>query len=592
MNQKRIRVLLAAALLGMLAIAGMTACDNPEKMKDVPQEALPKLEPNPLALVGKRVEGTVKGQFPPKYFNKKAKLVVTPVYTYPGGEIKGEQKIYQGEDVKENNTVVSYENGASYSIPLGFEFTDNQMREGSVELRIELMYKDKVVPFDAPIKVGIGTLSTQLLVEMDGTVAYAPHAYQRDRVERHTAEVLFPIQSSQLRKGELQREDVVALKEMVKNLSQDEKKALERMSIEGYASPDGPSELNQNLSKERGKAADQWAKSTLKEAKKAQKKGQKDANAQQEEPTVSVDREETDWEGMKAMVEKSEIQDKELILRVLSMYQDPETRNREMHQLGKVFQDVATEILPRLRRATMAAHIRVKGRTDEEIIELVNAGKIQDLLSEEAMMAATLPDLKDKKEDIYSNLTTREDMQGDPRPFNNLAATIIEKNGDIAKAEELLNKALEIDAENAYAKCNKAVLAMKKGDIDEAATLLDGADDAGTATKNNRGAIAIAQGKYSAAVEALRGQGSINEGLADLLAGQADAARGVLKSIDTPKAHYLLAVLAARAADESACAEQLKKAIEGDRQWADWAKNDVEFVKLRGSALLGSLLTK
>lgn len=562
----------------VLSLGALAACDNPEKMKDVPPDALPKMEPNPLVLQGERVEGNIRGQFPAKYFNKNATLVMTPVYVYPGGEVVMDAKTYQGENVKDNNAVISYERGGAYALPISFEFKE-AMREGHVEIKQLLKYKDKEVPFDLPIRVGIGTQATQLLVEKDGVVAYMDHGYTRSWNERHGATLLYDIQKSDIRRGELQKDDVKKLEEIIAKLekaSEETKKGLyiSGISISAYASPDGPVELNENLSKARGKSSDQWISNVLKRNKI-------------NEEVVSVDREETDWEGFKKLVEQSDIQDKELILRVLSMYSDPDTRNKELHQLGKVFKDVAVEILPQLRRANVQANVRVVGRSDAELVEAINNAQYESLTVEEGLMAATLSQLSEKKLEIYRNLHSR--FPNDVRVINNLGCALIEaKKND--EAFNLLNGALASNPNNGYINNNLAVIAIRQGKNKEAIAYLEKAAEAGQPAKYNRGTISIQEGRYNAACDELRGSGLINEGLALLLAERNDGARSILKAIDNSKARYLLAVLSARTNDESGCAQNLKSAYDLSTSWKDWAKNDIEFVKYRESPVVGPLI--
>lgn len=567
---KKVKLLMLA-----LAVAGtamLVGCDNPEKMKTMPQEALPKLDPNPLVLVGTKVDGKITGTFPPKYFHKKAKLELTPVIKYEGGELVLPSKMYQGESITENNAVISYDLGGPYSNEFSFEYKDGMMRS-DVELRLSIYVGDKKVPFDEPIKVGVGINTTQLLADLDAQPTMLPHNFQRDRVETKGAQINFAIQKSDIRPGELNKEDVKALQNAIAELGASEKETLKGLTIKAYASPDGPVQLNDNLSKGRGQSTQNWLGNML-------------GRNKMDKSLASVTEESTDWDGFKTLVEQSDIEDKEMILRVLSMYSDPEVRNREMHNMGKVFTVIAEDILPKLRRAQMEASIEVKGRTDEEIKAMVDEGKIAELSLNEALFAVTLYPEAAKKAELYNAIA---EQNKDIRVYCNLACIYINE-GKYAEAKDALAKAAEIDSSNPVLLNNQGVIAMREGKPEEAEKLFVRATDAGEVVKRNLGACAILKGEYAAAVEYLSGTGSFNQGLALMLTDKNDAAKNTFNDLKTAKAYYGLAILGARTGDEKMVLDNLRNAVQMDSKLKERAKKDVEFIKYAANEVFAGLL--
>jgi tetratricopeptide repeat protein len=559
-----------ALLVGLGAM--LAGCDNPEKMKDVPQEALPKVSPNPLTLKGSTVDGKVTGQFPPKYFNKSATLELTPVLVYGGQELKLPSRKYQGEKVTDNNPVVSYDNGGSYAVDFSFPY-DPAMMRSDLELRLTLFYKGKSVTFDEGVKLAPGINVTQLLVENEGEPSLLPHGRGGDEALKQDAQINFAMQKSDIRNGELTSDDIVALKQVLASLTKDDKLTLKNIEIKSYASPDGPVDLNDKLSKSRGTETQKWLGKTLKSSK-------------QDASVVNITESSTDWDGFKQMVQKSQIEDKDLILRVLDMYSDPDTRNKEMHNLGKVFQEVAEKILPELRRSSMRANLLRKGLTDEELKAIVDAKSYDQLSLTDGLYVATLYDDFMEKAAIYENLMGRFE---DVRPANNLAYVYLKQNrlADVPKA---LDKAVALDPENPAVLNNQGVLALAQGNTEEAARLFARATAAGPEVKANLGMIAITKGNYSQAVDYLAGTDTFNQGLANLLNNNLDAAKNIFTKLPSGKAAYGLAIIGARNGDEKMIADNLKTAFERDSKLKEWAKKDVEFIRFAQSALVSALL--
>lgn len=564
---------LVAAALALSMSVVLVGCDNPEKMKNVPQEALPKMDPNPLVLKGKTVEGKIKGTFPPKYFNKKAKLELTPVLKYDGGELVLPSKMYQGEDVTENNTVINSDLGGVYSHDFKFEYKPEMMKS-EMELRLTLYYKDKKIPFDAALKLGVGVNETQQLVDLLSSPTWMPSNYVRTHDVQKAAQLMYDIQKADVRPGALTTDDIKALQQAIQDMNADERAELQGFSIKAYASPDGSVALNNDLSKGRGKSAQNWLQGQMKKNKIAKK------------DAISIDEMATDWDGFKSMMENSDIEDKDLILRVLSMYSDPDVRNREMHNLGKVFQVVAEKILPKLRRSQMVANYKVVGRTDEEILNMVADGKLLELQENEAFYACEVEKDMAKRESMYKQMAEKYQSI---RAYNNLACIYL-MEGKFNDAREQLNKAQAINDKDPHVLNNLGVLAMVEGNAEEAEKYFVRATEAGPAVRANLGACAILRGEYQAAVDYLTGTNVFNQGLALLLTDRNEAAKNVFSDLKTAKSYYGLAIIGARTQDEKMLLDNLRTAIQMDATYKTRAAKDVEFIKFAQNDVFKGLL--
>ncbi|PID90043.1 MAG: hypothetical protein CSA97_04935 [Bacteroidetes bacterium] len=550
----------------------MAGCSSPEKMKDVPDEMVPVMSPKVLVLKGKTVEGKVSGRFPAKYFHKKAKLDMSPVMLY-----SGQQKVlatwqYQGEDITDNRSVINFENGGSFGGTFSFPYEDSMM-QSKVELRLTLLYNDKEVPFAGNMPLGVGIDVTQNLVEVEPKPAIMPHNYARNGVQQLEAQFNFDIQKPNISRSQFTREDVKAFQKALADLKGNSKAELKGVTVNAYASPDGPVDLNENLYKGRGANTESWIESNL---RKARVSGD----------LVKIGHEDTDWDGFKKMVEASDIEDKDMILRVLSMYSDPDTRNKEMHNMGKVFSEIAEKVLPKLRRSTMVADIEMVGKSDEEMKSLVEKKQFGSLTLAETLYAATLynDDLT-----IQESILASKVSKNDVRVYNNLAANYL-LQGKKEEAKEMLDKASAIDAVNPYVLNNLGVLEMYAGNVEEAKKLFLRAIDAGKAPKENLGSIAIADGEYSSAVDYLGGTKTFNEGLALLLSDKQEAAKNVLAEQKSAKAYYLLSILGVRAADEKMVIDNMRSAVSMDASLKERAKKDVVFASYMQNEGFAALL--
>lgn len=558
---KRIKISFLA--LTALAALILSSCGGVDKMKQLPEGFVLKVTPNPLEVHGTMVKGTIEGTIPAKYFNKKAKVEVTPVLMYDGGELVLPVKILQGEEVEENNQVIPFEAGGSFKHDIEFEYKD-EMIKSDLELRLVIFYKDKKIPFDAPQKIGVGVIATPKLVEFTPNPSIlSDNKFVRITSDEATAQINYVIQRSDIRKTELTKEEIATLQNFIAQTVADSTKELKKIQVSSYASPDGPETLNEKLSKERAKTAEKWLGDFFKKMKIAGKPSD----------LVSAETTSEDWDGFQKLVQASDIQDKELILRVLSMYSDPIVREKEIKNMSKVFKVLAEKVLPELRRSKMIAKVDNVGYSDEQFKEMVENNNMDNLKVEEILYAATLFNDHDIKLKVYQKAAA---LHNDVRAHNNVAYIAILK-GDVSTAKAAVEAASAVDATNAAVKNNKACVALMEGKLAEAESLFLGATNAGPEVKASLGAFAIAKGQYPAAVEYLAGTDSFNQGLAMLLTNKNDAAKNTFQKVDSAKGFYGLAIVGARIQDENMVLNNLRTAIGKDASLKARAKVDLEF---------------
>jgi len=544
-------IALAALVLG--------GCGGVEKMKEVPAGFTLKVTPNPMEVHGNKVKATIEGTIPAKYFNKKAIVEITPVIVYKGGELALPVKTLQGEDVQANNQVINYEAGGSWKHDVEFDYKD-EMFSCTLECRFVITYKDKKVPFDAPQKVGIGTLATYKLVDIDPKPIMLSDKFVRVNPEQKEAQINFVIQKSDIRKSELTKDELKVLNDFLVAASQAKNKEVKEIKVSAYASPDGPEKLNEKLSQDRGKNTDKYLADVFKKAKV------KNAKAATVETTSE------DWDGFQKAVQASDVEDKELIIRVLSMYSDPEVREKEIKNLSKVYKVLAEKILPQLRRSKMIAKVDVIGFSDDTLKYMVENNTYDNLNVEEMLYAATLITDVNKKIEVYMKAGEKFNC---PRGYNNAAYFQIQ-NKNIAAAKAALDK-IPADQKIPAVANNRGCIALIEGKIDEAEKLFTEAANAGNEVKYNLGIIAILKNQYPAAAEYLSGTDSFNQGLALLLNAKVDAAKNTFAKVETAKGYYGRAIVGARLQEEATVLNNLRTAIGKDASLKDRAKEDVEF---------------
>ncbi|MDR2937308.1 MAG: tetratricopeptide repeat protein [Prevotellaceae bacterium] len=559
-----------AVALGVI----VASCGSPEKMKDAADQIKATCTPTVLEAKAGVIKASINVSFPEKYFHPSAVLEMLPVVKYAGGEALGEVKMLQGEKVKDNNTVIAAA-GGSYTQEVTFSYTD-AMKVATLEIRATLIdKKGNRLQFPADIKVADGVIATYKLAEVEVKPVYFDDSYQKSTTETKEAQVLFPINNSSVRPAELSKADVKLLQQFIADALPKEPakpargkkvvvdttpstKTLKGLEISSYASPDGEMDLNEKLSNNRGNSTDAALAKFFKQSK-----------VKMDKNLVNIKHTAEDWEGFQQLMANSEIQDKELVLRVLSMYSDPAVREREIKNISAVYTVIAYKVLPQLRRSKLSATVEVANLNDEQIKAFVSANNLDTLDVEQLMYAAVKLYTEDAamQETLYKKVTEKFN---DVRGFNNLGALYLSQD-KLDEAKTALDAALAIK-EDAKIKNNLGYVLLKQGKNDEAEKQLAaaGLDE----SKAGMAYIALGKGEYSQAVTLLSGSGSFNEALALLLSERADDAKAVLEKLDTPKAYYLKAVIGARKNAEAEVTENLDKA--GDLKAN--AKQDAEFV--------------
>jgi tetratricopeptide (TPR) repeat protein len=553
--------------LAMVAICVFSACSG--KLTPLSEQYI-KAEPQPLEAIGGEVPVTINATFPAKWFNKKAVITVTPVLRYETGEAWGTSYTFQGEKVKANNQVVAYAAGGNATMRSKFEYKP-AMKKSELYLTFDAKIKNKTVKLP-DVKIADGVISTSALADAaTANPAVGADKFQRIIKEAYDANIMFLIQQAELRSKELNKEEIADWKNLVENADQAPNQNVS-IEISAYASPDGGVKLNDALSQRRESNTTKYLERELKKRK----------------IDVPVDARYTaqDWDGFQELVSKSNLQDKEMVLRVLSMYKDPEEREREIKNLSTVFKNLAEEILPQLRRSRLTANIEIIGKSDEEITSLAksDAGSLN---IEELLYAATLTNNDAEKEAIYVKATNI--YPNDYRTWNDVGMQRY-RAGDFDKAEEMFNKSNSVK-NNSEANINLGLLALLKGDKSKAQQMFGSASDV-PELGEALGLLYLEQGDYAKAVSSFAGTKSNNAALAQILTKDYSRAAQTLNQITRPDAttDYLKAIVAARTNDTNGVVSNMKAAIGKDRTLAKEAAIDLEFAKYMNNSSFTDLL--
>ena len=457
------------------------------------------VNPNPLEVVGEKVPATVTGRIPAKFFVKNAEVTVTPYLVFDGQEVASQPYRFQGEKVRGNNPVISYENGGTVTVPVSYDYQD-AMSKSALELAFTVNQGSKqyVLP---RVKVADGVVSTAALASVAGVQpAIAPDAFQRIINEKYAADIMFLINQANIRAGELKTDAMNELKKELIAANSDTARVIKEVNVSSYASPDGTMAINERLAQQRETNTTNYIENQMK----------KDKITEFGDLTAQFTAE--DWEGFKELVSKSNIQDKDLILSVLSMYKDPEQREKEIRNLSNVFEQLADQILPQLRYSRITASIDVIGKSDAEIERLFNVNP-KALTVDELLYCATITDNNDRRMKIYD--TTARIYPNDYRAWNDLGVTqYIAGDFDAAKAN--FQKALSLNANSADAKMNLGLVSMLDHNYAKANEYFgaaSGANDLAGAL----GTYYLKMGDNAAAVRAFGDTKSNNAALAQIL---------------------------------------------------------------------------
>ena len=545
-------------LLPFLVLAAILTFSSCAKLKPLSEQYI-KAVPQPLEAIGGKVPVTINATFPAKWFNKNAVVTVTPVLRYQGGEAWGTAYTYQGEKVKGNNQVIPQAAGANVTMKSAFAYKP-EMKKSELYLTFDAKIKNKVVKLPE-IKIGEGVVATSELADAaTAPAAIAADKFQRIIKEAHDANIMFLIQQANLRASETNSDAIKEWKELVKNADEAPNQNV-AIEIGAYASPDGGVKLNTGLAERREGNTSKFLAKELKKMK----------------VEIPVDAKYTaqDWDGFKELVSKSNLQDKDLVLRVLSMYQDPETREKEIKNISAVYSDLAETILPQLRRSRLTANVEIIGKSDEEISALAKSNP-SELNIEEILYAATLTNNDAEKMAIYTKAS--ELYPNCYRTWNNVGMMAF-KAGDLNKAEQMFNKSNSVK-NNPEANMNLGLIALTKGDQAKAQQLFGNAAGVNELSEA-LGVLYLEQGEWAKAANSFGSVKTNNAALAQILVKDYSKASQTLNAVANPDATtaYLKAIVAARTNDANGVVSNLKNAIALDKNMAKEAAIDLEFAK-------------
>ena len=521
--------------------------------------------PNPLETQAGTVPATINGHFPEKYMNRKAVVTVIPELHYSNGEVvQGNTATFQGENVAGNDQTISYRLGGNYTLKTNFAYADDNKAEMFLTFNARLGSKQVAIP---EVKVADGILATSELYKktiLTASAALSPDAYQRITKRKQEANIKFLIQLANLRKSELKNNSVQEFLRMLKKINDDrESLNLDNVEVSAYASPDGGFSINDKLANERQKVSEQYVNQELKKIK---------MNAYVDAKYTAQD-----WQGFQELVQASNIQDKDIILRVLSMYKDPQEREQQIKNISSAFRELADGILPQLRRSRLTINYETIGRSDDQILDQIKADATK-LSIEELLYGAALKSDANEAEAVYQ-LATRI-YPNDARAYNNIA-TIEFAKGNYEAAKDYIQKAKSVTANLPEANANLGMLALKNGDIQAAEQYIASATDA-NGLAEVLGNLNLAKGNYAQAEENFTDIYSNSAALAQILNKNYASADVTLKYVKNPDAttDYLKAILYARMGNNDDAAEALRNAISKDSSFAKYAANDLELKQI------------
>lgn len=539
--------------VAVMAVAILTACGTAVQPTDF------KVNPNPLTVIGEKVDADITGTFPVKKFGKKAILTVTPVLKFDGTEVAGQTVTYVGEKAKENGTTVSYKEGGKFKLHASFDYVP-AMDKCELYLRFTAKNGKKVVEIPET-KVADGLVATaKLVVAKEVKSQVTPDAFQRIIAQKQEADVHFLIQQANLRNSEWKAEDVQNLLAAIKEVNAAANKEITSIEVAGYASPDGAENLNTTLATKRQENAQKKLQRNLKKIK------------------VAVDSEITpeDWAYFKELVQASNLEDKQVILNILQNVNDPQKREEDIKRLGVVYEELANNILPELRRSRLILNYNLIGKSDEEIATLAQNDPAV-LNVEELLYAATLTNDLNEKVELYKKAVAQ--FGEDYRSHNNLGM-VLYAQGKIDEAGQCFAKALQLAPNNADVNYNAALVAMAQNDLAKAEVHLAKANGTEGNLNLALGTLHVMKGDYAAAKKALGDATGNNAAVLYILLQDYAAARKALANAETPNATtaYLLAIVGARTNTPNEVYANLEVAAKCANLKAR-AQNDIEFAK-------------
>ena len=550
----------------LATIVVFSGCTGLKKMKKKQSVISYTLTPQILEMHGDSVAFSINGKFPAKYYRKKVTCEITPVLkSANGNEIPLKPVKVQGEKVQDNNTVISFTNGGGFNYSNKIAYTPD-MRVCDVLIKVKASVKSKFVDFD-PVTIGKGTIATAGLAEKDAKPILAKDNFARIISEEKSATIMYLINQYNVRPQELTKEEMKQLRRYLEITQKNHRKEIKGVSISSYASPDGPEDLNDKLSKNRGTSANAAIKDQFKKLEKSKQQGFFDIKATAE-----------DWEGFQKLMQQSDLPDKDLVLRVLSMYSDPVQREKEIKNISKVYVQIADKILPKLRRSQIKVSVDSIGRSDDEINATFDSNP-SALSIEELLYGSTLTKDLNRKLKFYQAAANQ--YSNDWRGFNNMGYVYV-LQGNLNEAKVNFEKAKSINPGNNIVINNLGVIALSEGDFVKAEEYFKSASGAGNEVNYNLGICALKKGDYQTAVSKFGSYCSFNAALAKLLSGNTD---GASKTIDCSEdkerdaMYYLKAIIGARQGNTDLMYNSLRAAISKNSGLIQQAKTDMEFYK-------------
>ncbi|GAB4374463.1 MAG: tetratricopeptide repeat protein [Salibacteraceae bacterium] len=567
----------ALTLLAVATLFITTGCNPLNKMNKKHGLVKYTLQPNPLEMHGDSVTINVSGRYPEKFFHKKAVANVKPVMLDQSGNVVKEFETIKliGEVAEGEGTRISW-SGGSFNVSNQVPY-ESSMENVQLVIQVEAGYKTKTKTFD-PVPIGKGTVVTPLLVQSDEKPMLGKDNFTKVSPRKITAEIHYLIQSSYVRPEELRQDDINAVEAF---LDKGIKFEYEWKSVDvtSYASPDGETSLNENLAGDRAKTATQAMMGLFRKKK---------IEAGTKEALYKKNPKGEDWQGFKEKMEASNIADKEMILRILSMYSDDKKREQEIKNLAATYKVIAEEILPPLRRSVITINAEEKAKTDEELKKLVKENPAE-LTIEEILYTATLyNDLNDKLE-VYK--AAAKVHPGDWRGPNNIGWVYVQQN-KISEAKAEFEKAVKLAPSEKVVLNNLGVVSRLMGDTKTAMSYYTQAKGAGKEVNYNIGIVQIMKGNYEDAVSNMSGFNTFNAALANVLNGNNEAALNIIEASDakaTALGYYLKAIIGARTNNQEMVVNNLKAAFEKDSSLKKKAANDAEFLDYRDNSAVSSL---
>jgi tetratricopeptide (TPR) repeat protein len=559
---KGMSLLIAASLV-------LAGCNGLGKMKKYVENIKYTVDPNPLIVQGDSVAVSVNGNFPGKYFARKAQVELTPTLTYAGGETPYKMVGFQGDKAVGNYTVIPYETGKAFSYTGKVAYTPAM---SSSELVAKILGKQgsKEVPFD-PIKLADGVITTPYLMLSDDKVLLAKDAFQRITDHTEMATINYLVSSSVVRPGELKDADVSALAAFVKGIPTAGNINLTGVAFDAWASPEGELSKNENLATDRAKSAMAWLKGEMKRAK---------IKSDSAATFYALNPRGEDWEGFKKAMQASNVPDRDLVLRVLEMYPDVSKREEEIRNMAATYKEIAEAILPQLRRSEIKVNYQRVGKSDEQLMAM-SKSQPDSLTIEELLFSATLTTDMNEQLRIYREASRI--YPADHRGPNNAGYVLMMQN-KLDEAEAEFQKANSIQ-DNPISTNNLGVVARLKGDRKKAMELYRKATAAGPEVKYNMGIIDIQNGDYGSASSNMGSASTFNAALAKTLGGDAAGAQRILEASsdkDTAAGHYLMAIIGARQSNCDMVRNHLGMAVQKDASLREKALKDLEFRNCQG----------